>query len=58
MSKKGRKIKILKKKLKKLEAEIKKFKSGSRLKKRGKPKNRDRRKKVAPALPEAAGPQS
>ena len=58
MSKKGKKIKILKIELKKLKAEIKELKSGSR-KKKGKrrPKNRDDRKTVAPAAIKAEGPQ-
>jgi hypothetical protein len=53
MSKKDKKIKILKLELKKLKAEIKKLKSGSR-KKKGKrpPKNKNDRTTV-----EAEGPQ-
>ena len=59
MSKKGKKIQILKKQLKKLKAEIKKLRSGSRSKKKGKsrPKNRDNKKKTAPAAVKAEGPQ-
>jgi hypothetical protein len=58
MSKKGKKIKILKIELKKLKAEIKELKSGSR-KKKGKrrPKNRDDKKTVAPDAIKAEGPQ-
>jgi hypothetical protein len=58
MSKKDRKIKILKLELKKLKAEIKKLKSGAR-KKKGKrrPKNRDDRKTMAPVAIKAEGPQ-
>jgi hypothetical protein len=58
MSKKDKKIKILKTEIKELKAEIKELKSGSR-KKKGKrlPKNRDHRKKVAPAVIKAEGPQ-
>ena len=57
--KKSKKIKILKEKLKKLEAEIKKLRSSPRLKKKGKrrPKDKGDKKKIALAATEAEGPQ-
>ena len=58
MSKKDKKIKILKLELKKLKAEIKKLKSGAQKKKekRG-PKNRDVKKTMAPAAIKAERPE-
>jgi hypothetical protein len=57
MSKKGKKIQILKKKLKKLKDEIKKLRSGSGSKKKEKRRPKNNKKKTAPAAVKAEGPQ-
>jgi hypothetical protein len=59
MSKKGKKIKILKKKLMKLKAEIKKLRSafGTRKKEKRPTKKNGKKKKTAPAAAKAKKPQ-
>ena len=59
MSKKGKKIKILKKKLMKLKAEIKKLRSAFGTRKKGKrpTKKKGNKKKTAPAAAKTGKPQ-
>ena len=59
MSKKGKKIKRLKKKLMKLKAEIKKLRSAFGTRKKGKRpiKKKDKKKKTAPAAAKTEKPQ-
>jgi hypothetical protein len=59
MSKKGKKIKILKKKLMKLKAEIKKLRSAFGVRKKGKhpTKKKGKKEKTAPAAAKTEKPQ-